>query len=297
MLLLGVLLFLQPAFASAVVTVAPGQSITISANLSAGRAVSGANVTFFVVNSAGKYTGLHPNTVVNFTSSQAITVSATLNVPSTLPTGTYTAMAGIYNHSWAQLRWVPNVFTFAVGSTTTQTPPTISGTPGTSVNAGSAYSFTPVAKGASGAKLTFSIANKPTWANFSATTGALTGTPSTAGTYANIIISVSDGKTSVALSAFTITVKQVVGTTNSAQLTWNPPVQNTDGSALTDLTGYKVYYGTSASSLTQVVTISSPSASAYTVTGLSSGTWYFAVTAYTSSGTESGLSGESSKTF
>ena len=87
-------------------------------------------------------------------------------------------------------------------------PPTISGSPATSVTAGFAYSFTPTAKDPDGNALTFAIQNKPSWATFSTSSGALTGTPSSAqvGSYANIIISVSDGKASVSLPAFAIAV-------------------------------------------------------------------------------------------
>src|SRR5579859_1979672 len=73
-----------------------------------------------------------------------------------------------------------------------QQPPTISGTPPTSVTAGSAYSFQPVAQDPSGKTLTFSITNKPTWASFSSATGQLSGTPTAAqdGTYSGIAIAV-----------------------------------------------------------------------------------------------------------
>src|SRR6185312_7805838 len=56
--------------------------------------------------------------------------------------------------------------------------------------------------------LTFTITNKPSWATFSSTTGALTGTPATSdvGTDANITISVSDGTQSASLTAFSIVV-------------------------------------------------------------------------------------------
>jgi hypothetical protein len=66
-----------------------------------------------------------------------------------------------------------------------------------------------------------------------------------------------------------------------------PPTENSDGSTLTNLAGYTVYYGTSASNLTQSVKITNPGLTAYTMTNLPSGTWYFAVTAYSSAGTES----------
>src|SRR6267378_1915034 len=85
-------------------------------------------------------------------------------------------------------------------------PPTISGSPATSVVAGQHYSFIPTTTDPSGKPLTFSISNQPAWATFSATTGQLSGTPAAAnvGTYSNIVISVSDGTSSVVLPAFTI---------------------------------------------------------------------------------------------
>jgi hypothetical protein len=86
--------------------------------------------------------------------------------------------------------------------------PVISGTPRTSVAAGSAYSFLPTASDANGDPLRFSIANRPAWASFNTTTGQLSGTPSSssAGTYSNITISVTDGSATVALAPFSITV-------------------------------------------------------------------------------------------
>src|ERR1700720_3131185 len=72
---------------------------------------------------------------------------------------------------------------------------TISGTPAASVTAGQPYSFTPSATDSQGRALAFAIANRPSWATFSARSGQLSGTPSTAsvGTYSNIVIAVSDG--------------------------------------------------------------------------------------------------------
>src|SRR2546427_3427794 len=87
-------------------------------------------------------------------------------------------------------------------------PPTISGSPATSVVAGQSYSFTPTATDPSGGTLTFSITNQPSWAAFSTATGQLSGTPAAAnvGTYSNIVISVSDGTSSAVLPAFAIAV-------------------------------------------------------------------------------------------
>ncbi|HEX4388353.1 MAG TPA: putative Ig domain-containing protein, partial [Steroidobacteraceae bacterium] len=185
---------------------------------------------------------------------------------------------------------------FTVTVTNSTAPLTISGTPPSSVNVGAAYAFTPTVSGPSGATLTFSIQNKPAWANFNTSNGALTGTPTAAaaGTYSNIVISVSDGTNSASLPAFSITVNQV--SNGSATLNWTSVTQNTDGTALTDLAGYRVHYGTSQSNLSTVVTLSNPTVTTYLVSNLSSGTWYFAITAYASDGSESAPSNVGSKT-
>jgi hypothetical protein len=106
------------------------------------------------------------------------------------------------------------------GGTTTPAAPTISGTPGTSAQAGQKYSFTPTTTDPSGGTLTFSISNKPSWATFSSTTGALSGTPSNAdaGTDSNITISVSDGTQSVSLAAFSIAVSSALVAITGAPL-------------------------------------------------------------------------------
>ncbi len=115
------------------------------------------------------------------------------------------------------------------------------------------------------------------------------------GGYANIVISVSDGKTSTSLTAFNITVQQVV--TGSATISWTPPTQNTDGTALTNLAGYRITYGTSQNALTQTVQVPTVGVTSYTVDNLTQGTWYFAMKSYTTTGTESALSTLASKTI
>jgi len=79
--------------------------------------------------------------------------------------------------------------------------------------------------------------------------------------------------------------------TGTATVDWTPPTENSDGSALTNLAGYTVYYGTSPERLTESVKISNPGLSAYTLSNLASGTWYFAVSSYSSTGVESTRSG------
>ena len=185
----------------------------------------------------------------------------------------------------------------AFNITVTSAPPTISGTPATSVNAGSAYSFKPIATSPSGGALTFAIANTPSWATFSTTTGQLSGTPTTSneGTFSNITISVSDGISSASLFGFAITV--AAGTTGSATLDWTPTTTQTDGSALTNLAGYRIRYGNTAGSYPNLVTLSNPGLSSYVITGLASGTWYFIATAFDSAGIESDSTNAVSKTI
>lgn len=173
--------------------------------------------------------------------------------------------------------------------------PVISGTPARSVNAGSAYSFRPTASDPDGNTLTYSIANRPSWATFNTGNGQLSGTPSASqvGTYSNITIRVSDGRATASLPAFSIAVVDV--SNGGATLSWTAPTSNTDGSTLTNLAGYRIAYGTSASALTHTVQVANPSVTNYTISNLSPGTYYFAVRAYTSNGTESANSNVSSK--
>ena len=187
-------------------------------------------------------------------------------------------------------------FAIAVTSAATNNAPTISGSPATSVTAGQAYSFQPSATDADGDVLTFSIQNRPSWATFSPTTGRLAGTPtaSNIGTFGNIIISVTDGKATRSLSAFSISVKSAAGT-GSVTLSWTAPTKNTDGTALTNLAGYRVHYGTSAGSYTNSVQLPNKSLTSVVIEDLTPARWYFAVKAYNTSGVESTFSGSVSK--
>jgi hypothetical protein len=174
------------------------------------------------------------------------------------------------------------------------TAPVISGTPPNSVNAGSAYSFRPTASDADGDTLTFSATNVPAWAVFNPSTGQLSGAPTSAhlGTYSSIVIRVTDGSATASLAPFSIAVVAV--SNGSATLSWSAPTLNTDGSALTNLAGYRILYGTSASNLSQTIQLSNPGVTSYAIENLAPGTYYFAVRAFTSSA-ESQLSNTASK--
>lgn len=81
----------------------------------------------------------------------------------------------------------------------------------------------------------------------------------------------------------------------TASLRWTPPTRNTDGSAISNLAGYRISYGTT-SALASTIQVPGPNVSTYVVSGLTPGTYQFAVRAYTSAGTESDPSNVVSKT-
>jgi hypothetical protein len=115
------------------------------------------------------------------------------------------------------------------------------------------------------------------------------------GTYSNITISLSDGTTSVSLPAFPIAVTE--NATGSVTLDWAAPTENTNGTPLTNLAGYWIYYGSSANALTKSIQIANPGIVTYVISNLSPGTWYFAVTAYSSADVQSSESAVASKTL
>lgn len=86
-------------------------------------------------------------------------------------------------------------------------------------------------------------------------------------------------------------------TTGSATVSWSAPATREDGSALTDLSGFKVYYGTSPDNLSSTVTLNGASVTSYEIDNLSAGTYYFVVTAVDSTGSESPSSSMVSKTI
>jgi len=80
-----------------------------------------------------------------------------------------------------------------------------------------------------------------------------------------------------------------------ATLSWLPPTRNADGSPMTDLAGFYIYYGTSPQAMTHAIQVRDPRLTDYTIMNLSPGKYYFSVGAYTASGAQSGLSPPVSK--
>ena len=132
---------------------------------------------------------------------------------------------------------------FAVGDHA----PQISGVAATTATVGQSYSFQPSATDADGDVLTFSVSGAPSWLALNAATGRLSGTPTNAdvGVDTGIVVQVSDGKATVSLAPFTITVAPATSTAggngggtgggsggtgiSSVDLAWVPPTENTDG--------------------------------------------------------------------
>ncbi len=83
----------------------------------------------------------------------------------------------------------------------------------------------------------------------------------------------------------------------SAELAWEMPTQNTNGTPLTDLAGYTIVYGTGPNAMTHYVQLTDIGTTSYVIKGLGQGTWYFAVLSYTLSGANSALSNIAAKTI
>ena len=75
-------------------------------------------------------------------------------------------------------------------------------------------------------------------------------------------------------------------------INWTPPTENTDGTTLENLAGYKIHYGTASRKYTETITVRNPGLAAYVISSLAPGTYYFSVAAYNSAGTEGPYSSE-----
>jgi hypothetical protein len=175
--------------------------------------------------------------------------------------------------------------------------PAISGTPAWGTKYDEMYEFRPNATDADGDLLTFSVQNKPDWASFDSSTGKLYGEPAMVhlGDYNGIVVSVSDGTTDSSLPEFTITVSQTA--LGVVTLIWSVPTENSDGSPLMDLAGYKIYFRKNSGSYNQAVRLENPSITTFVVEELSPATYYFAATAFSSTGVESLFSTEVTTTI
>jgi hypothetical protein len=187
-------------------------------------------------------------------------------------------------------------FALTVQNVSTNNAPQINGNAPAIVTIDQQYVFQPSASDPDGDDLSFAIANLPPWAAFDDTTGLLSGMPvqGDEAVFGNIVISVSDGELMASLPAFAITVIQAA--TGTVTLTWTPATNNTDGSTLTDLAAYKIYYGLSEGDYPNEIRIDNPGISSYVVENLSPNGYYFVSTSINSSEVESDFSNVAFKT-
>ena len=94
-----------------------------------------------------------------------------------------------------------------------------------------------------------------------------------------------------------VDVAVVLSSDGTALLSWTPPTENTDDSPLTDLAGYKIYYGTSPANYNHTEIINNPGLTSFLIENLASADWYFVMTSFNASGIESSFSSEVSKTI
>ena len=78
--------------------------------------------------------------------------------------------------------------------------------------------------------------------------------------------------------------------TGKVTLKWASPTYNEDGSALTDLAGYHVYYGQKPGVWDKTLNVPASVASVE-IRGLAAGSWYFSISSYNTAGIESARSG------
>jgi len=77
---------------------------------------------------------------------------------------------------------------------------------------------------------------------------------------------------------------------NTVTLKWDAPTTNSDGTPLTDLAGYKIYYGPASGNYVQNIDVGN--VTLYTIKNLPDGKYFFSVTAYDTMDNESDYSNE-----
>ena len=138
---------------------------------------------------------------------------------------------------------------------------------------------------------------KVSWANDRGGEGVANGTDSWQ--TASIDLELGENKITVTAedTAGTTTSRSIVvnreaGQPRSASLSWVAPTARIDGTPLTNLAGYTVFYGRMSGIYDYQIDINNPGILTYVVENLVSGDWYFALAAYDSQGLESDRSNE-----
>jgi hypothetical protein len=118
----------------------------------------------------------------------------------------------------------------------------------------------------------------------SSTTNGLTAT-------ATFILGCFNASGASSSAKVTVTVSGASGTADgTATLSWTAPTTNTNGTPVTPLKGYTIYYGTSEGSMSHSLVVSGASSTSAEISGLTAGLWYFAIAADAQDGTQSAKS-------
>jgi len=105
------------------------------------------------------------------------------------------------------------------------------------------------------------------------------------------------GKMRKLIALYIISLLPVIAYATEVTLTWSAPTTNADGTPLTDLAGYKIYYGTESGNYSNIVDVGYLDGAEVSYSlELTDNRYYFAVTAYDTSGNESDYSNERAKT-
>jgi Viral BACON domain/Fibronectin type III domain len=153
-----------------------------------------------------------------------------------------------------------------------------------------------------GRQATWTVSDSASWLTVSPIVGSITSTAQfavavnttglAAGTYsATVNITVSKGGSAsipVTLTVAPSTTTTSTSTSTTATLTWNPVTS-------TGLSGYKVYVGTASGIYGPPINVGN--VTSYVMSNLAVGTYYFVVTGYNASGSESPPSNEVSKSI
>ena len=120
------------------------------------------------------------------------------------------------------------------------------------------------------------------WAGDLPVSGSQTVGPLTANT--TFTLGCTDGS-ETAIQMLTVSVSGLLA------LNWQAPTENVDGTPLTDLASYRIYYGEGSRNYFETVNVADPAALMHSFT-LISGSYYVAMTAIDVDGNESAFSNE-----
>ena len=181
-------------------TVSPGQSFPVGISWSGGTSGQRLEINWPNTQSNGLFS---PNPRIPYSSTSASgTTTSTLTAPSTA--GTYTVRVFVARGIPEDTNYADIVITVGAANS----PPVLSAIGNKTVTAGQLLQFTISATDPNNNPLTYSASGLPTGATFNAASRTLSWTPSAAGTYPNLIFTVSDGSLT---ASETITITVVVG--------------------------------------------------------------------------------------